>query len=213
MKKAPSFSEEFDAMKKNFSKKKEESIRDLEESKKSIMRRIDEHIDKLYRKKNAVKEVKANKKEFKKLRLGVWAKLIRANFWTTVKFVFSMPFIYFMILPGVLMHFFLEVYQHICFRIYGIPLVKPKDHFIFDRAMLPQLNWLEKFNCLYCSYYNCLVSYMQEIVGRTERYWCPIKHAKRMANPHHHYEQFVEYSDAEHLREEWTELRKFKEVK
>ena len=111
------------------------------------------------------------------------------------------------------MHVFLEMYHQICFRIYKIPLVNPKEYFIFDRRLLPYLNWLEKFNCFYCSYYNCLVSYMQEILGRTERFWCPIKHSKRMANPHEYYESFVEYSDAEKLRTNWKTLREFKELK
>jgi hypothetical protein len=124
-----------------------------------------------------------------------------------------MPFIYMMIIPGLFMHLMLEIYHQICFRLYNIPIVKASEYFIFDRKNLPQLNWFEKINCLYCSYYNCLVSYMQEIVGRTERYWCPIKHAKRMPNPHMHYQLFVDYSDAENLRETWINLRNFEDIK
>lgn len=213
MKKEPSLVDDFHSMIKTLSRKKEESINDLEEFKKKLTIKINAQLDKLYWKKNAVQEVKSKKQELRKLKIGVWKKLIHNSFWSTVKFVFSMPFIYLMILPGILMHLCLEIYQQVCFRIYRIPRVRPRDFFIFDRRHLPQLNWLEKFNCFYCSYYNCLVSYMQEIVGRTERYWCPIKHAKRMENTHKHYGRFVDYADAKHLREDWATLRKFDEFK
>lgn len=200
-------------MLRSLSRKKEESINDLEELKRKVVLSFDEKIDLLYQKRDSIREVMANRKELRTLRLGVWTKLMRTRLLITLKYVFSMPFIYLMIVPGLLMHLCLEVYHQVCFRIYGIPLVKPRDHFIFDRHLLPQLNWLEKFNCFYCSYYNCLVSYLQEIVGRTERFWCPIKHARRMENPHRHYERFVDYADAEHLRKNWKDLRVFEELK
>ena len=87
--------------------------------------------------------------------------------------------------------------------------MKPGDYFIFDRRLLPYLNWLEKLNCFYCSYFNCLVSYMKEIAGCTERYWCPIKHSKMLKDQHSNYEKFVDYADGEALREKWDDLRKF----
>lgn len=34
--------------------------------------------------------------------------------------------------------------------------------------------------CAYCSYDNRLISYLKEIVARTEQYCCPIKHARRV---------------------------------
>lgn len=34
---------------------------------------------------------------------------------------------------------------------------------------------MEKVNCVYCSYFNGLMSYLREIAGRTEQYWCPIR--------------------------------------
>jgi len=54
---------------------------------------------------------------------------------------------------------------------------------------------------------------MQEIVGRTERFWCPIKHARRMRNPHSHYKKFIDYSQKEDIHKDWKELREFKEIK
>jgi hypothetical protein len=37
---------------------------------------------------------------------------------------------------------------------------------------------------------------MQEIGGRTEQFWCPIKHAKRIHSIHNRYQKFIEYGDA-----------------
>ncbi|MFP4567551.1 MAG: hypothetical protein ACLFN8_01270 [Candidatus Woesearchaeota archaeon] len=188
-------------------------IQEFEKFRENFLKKIDLQIDNLYKQRDYITEVLKKKGELRLKRISVWHKLIYTNIWMTLKYLISMPFIYGMIIPGIIMHITIEIYHHVCFRLYGIPLVNPKEYFIFDRRKLPHLNWLEKLNCAYCSYYNCLVSYMQEIVGRTERYWCPIKHAQRMQNPHKHYDMFTEYSDAEHLRKNWTELRRFKELK
>src|SRR3989339_342766 len=84
-----------------------------------------------------------------------------------------------------------------------------KKNFIFDRHLLPYLNWFEKFNCFYCSYFNCLISYVKEISARTERYWCPIKHSRPLKDEHSQYDKFVDYSDGEVLRKQWNRIRKF----
>jgi hypothetical protein len=62
------------------------------------------------------------------------------------------------------------------------------------------LNALEKLNCVYCSYANGLIAYVREIAGRTEQYWCPIKHARRVIGAHPHYAQFQDYGDAAAFR-------------
>jgi uncharacterized Fe-S cluster-containing radical SAM superfamily protein len=50
---------------------------------------------------------------------------------------------------------------------------------------------------LYCGYCNGLIGYVQEVAGRTEAFWCPIKHAARVGAHHSYYAQFVDYGDAE----------------
>lgn len=212
MVKSTTWSEDFDSMITSLSKKKNESVKDLEDLKRKVVLNINVRIDSLYVKKDYIFEVLANKTELKKLKLGVWTKFIRTNLWTSIKYLFSMPFIYGMIIPGLFIHFFLEIYHQVGFRIYKIPLVKSKKYFIFDRKFLPYLNWLERFNCFYCSYYTGLMSYMQEIIGRTERYWCPIKHSQRMNNPHAHYSLFMDYSQSKNMRKDWETLREFKKV-
>lgn len=111
--------------------------------------------------------------------------------------VLTAPVIYAVIIPFVLLDIFVSVYQAICFPVYRIEKVRRADYITFDRNQLSYLNGLEKFNCLYCSYGNGLLGYAREIAARTEKHWCPIKHAKRMAGLHDHYSEFVEYGDAE----------------
>jgi hypothetical protein len=41
------------------------------------------------------------------------------------------------------------IYQNICFRLYGISLVKRSKYVVMDRHELAYLNGIEKFNCLY----------------------------------------------------------------
>jgi hypothetical protein len=67
---------------------------------------------------------------------------------------------------------------------------------IFDREDLPYLNIIEKFNCFYCSYGNGVMGYGREIAARTEQYWCPIKHARRIKAAHERYPRFFEFGDA-----------------
>ena len=85
--------------------------------------------------------------------------------------------------------------------------MRRSDHVVFDRARLAYLNWIEALNCLYCSYANGVIAQVREIAGRTEQYWCPIKHALRTADPHRRYVQFLEYGDAEGYRSRLEALR------
>ena len=120
-------------------------------------------------------------------------KLFTPKFWGHVA---SIPFIWAMLLPVVVLHVALEVYQQICFRIYGIELVKITDYVFFDRAKLNYLNWLDKLNCGYCSYVNGAFVYFAEIGHRTEYYWCGIKHSNQPGNPVFEYqEKFAAYGD------------------
>lgn len=111
--------------------------------------------------------------------------------------VLTAPVIYSMIIPFVMLDVFVSIYQYICFPVYRIGKVQRGDYITFDRKHLSYLNGIEKLNCLYCSYGNGLLAYAREIAGRTEKHWCPIKHAKRIEGMHAHYPEFVEFGDAE----------------
>ena len=112
------------------------------------------------------------------------------------------PLIYLLIVPFALLDLFVSIYQLVCFPVYGIPRVRRRDYLIFDRRYLAYLNALEKLNCAYCSYANGVVGYVREIGSRTERFWCPIKHARKVVGAHPRYNEFAEYGDAESYRED-----------
>jgi hypothetical protein len=118
------------------------------------------------------------------------------------------PVIYAGIVPLLLLDLFVSIYQAVCFPVYGIAKVKRADYFVFDRHHLAYLNALEKLNCAYCSYANGLIAYAREIVARTEQYWCPIKHARRVIGTHARYALFDDYGDAENYQTRLAELRK-----
>ena len=106
----------------------------------------------------------------------------KRSFWQTTKSTtfreyLSIPFIYSMMIPAVILDLFLFMYQQTAMRLYRIPLVKRSDYITLERKHLDYLNWVEKLNCIYCSYVNWLFAYAVEIAWRTEKYWCPIKHA------------------------------------
>ncbi|GAA5079288.1 hypothetical protein N0B44_23110 [Roseibacterium beibuensis] len=114
---------------------------------------------------------------------------------TRLLVLLTAPVIYALIIPFVLLDLFVTVYQAICFPVYGIPKVRRGDHIAIDRHHLAYLNGLQKLNCVYCGYCNGLIGYVREIAGRTEAYWCPIKHARRIADPHDHYPGFADFGD------------------
>lgn len=118
--------------------------------------------------------------------------------------ILTAPVIYALIVPLVLLDLFVTVYQAVCFPVYGIPKARRRDYLIFDRHHLAYLNAIEKLNCAYCSYANGLIAYVREIAGRTEQYWCPIKHARRMVGAHPRYAMFEDYGDADGYRK-WLE--------
>ncbi|MGE0358071.1 MAG: hypothetical protein AB7P08_14300 [Burkholderiales bacterium] len=121
--------------------------------------------------------------------------------------VLTAPVIYAGWIPFLLMDLFVSLYQAACFPVYGIPKVRRADYLVFGREDLPYLNLVEKFNCLYCSYANGVAAYTREVAARTEQYWCPIKHARRLAAAHGRYPNFFEYGDAETYRRELERLR------
>lgn len=114
-----------------------------------------------------------------------------------IPYILTAPLIYSLIIPFVLMDVFVTVYQQVCFRVYGIPLVKRSEYVVMDRKYLQYLNWIEKLNCIYCEYGNGVISYVREVAGRTEQFWCPIKHAKKVKDAHSRYLEFIEYGDTE----------------
>jgi hypothetical protein len=101
-----------------------------------------------------------------------------------------------MIFPIALFDLSLTVYQMICFRLYDIQRVVRSDYIVIDRHHLAYLNVFEKLNCIYCGYGNGVISYAREITSRTEQYWCPIKHARKILDAHPRYESFLNYGDA-----------------
>ena len=119
----------------------------------------------------------------------------------------SAPVIYAMIVPAVILDASVTLYQAVCFPIYGIPKVRRSDHIVIDRRHLPYLNALQKLNCLYCGYFNGLIGYVREIAARTEQFWCPIRHARHLADAPSRYWRFLPYGDGERLHDRWKELR------
>ena len=137
-----------------------------------------------------------------------------------LKYVFSAklgsfviaPIIYAMVIPIAFFDLTVSFYQQTCFHVYKIPIVKRKNYFAIDRHHLGYLNLLEKLNCVYCGYGNGVTAYAKEIIARTEQFWCPIKHANQVKDPHSRYYNFFEYGDAEGYKKDLDKIvRKYDE--
>jgi hypothetical protein len=139
----------------------------------------------------------------RELRVNLMRYVLSARFLVIV----TAPVIYAVVIPLVLLDIFVTVYQAVCFPVYGISRVRRSDHIVFDRHHLAYLNLLQKLNCAYCSYANGLISYAREIAGRTEQYWCPIKHARRVIGAHANYPAFIDYGDADGFADNLEKLR------
>ena len=147
---------------------------------------------------------KSIRKAHKKLKTSWFYWLITVS----PRHLLSGPFIYGLIIPLLIFDIGVSVYQSVCFRLYGISLVKRSNHIIFDHQHLAYLNIFEKFHCLYCSYATGLISYAREIASRTEQYWCPIKHAHKLVDVHHRYADFLDFGNAEDYQKNIVEIRK-----
>ena len=128
--------------------------------------------------------------------------------------ILTAPLIWFCLVPSLFMDFVVSIYQCICFPVYNIPKVHRSDYIIIDRHALQYLNALEKLNCIYCGYVNGLIAYIQEIAARTEQYWCPIRHARKIGTIHSRYKYFLEYGDGDAHRNDIDTIRRnFNDVK
>ncbi len=106
------------------------------------------------------------------------------------------PLIYSMIVPLAILDLSVSVYQAVCFPIYRVAKVRRGDYIVLDRQQLEYLNFIEKFHCTYCAYGSGLIAYVHEIVARTEQYFCPIKHARKILGTHSRYRRFLDYGEA-----------------
>ena len=139
----------------------------------------------------------------RRLNTGVWRYLRDAELRSLV----SAPIIYAMIVPIVLADLAFTLYQWTCFPLYRVPRVQRAEYFVYDRSQLAYLNAIEKLNCAYCSYANGVIAYAREIAARTEQYWCPLKHARKLLGAHGRYPHFAEFGDGERFRAEARRLR------
>ena len=127
--------------------------------------------------------------------------------------ILTAPLIWIILIPALFLDLTVTIFQAVCFRVYGIPRVKRQHYIVIDHQSLAYLNLIEKLNCIYCGYFNGLIAYVREVAARTEQYWCPVKHARRIASMHSRYGKFLEYGDAESYRRQLEEIRRdFKDL-
>jgi len=143
------------------------------------------------------------KQKHRKLRTGVLR-------WLTTNRPINLitgPIIYSMIIPMLVMDLCVSFYQFTCFPIYGVAKVQRRDYIVFDRQHLEYLNFIEKFHCTYCAYGAGLMAYMNEILARTEQYFCPIKHAHKVLGTHARYAHFLDFGEAKDYDAKLDEYR------
>jgi hypothetical protein len=117
------------------------------------------------------------------------------------------PLIYSLIFPFMLLDLFVTVYQQICFRVYGLPVVKRGEHVVIDRHDLPHMNWRDRLNCAYCDYAQGVLAYVTDVVRRTEYFWCPVKHKSNLHHQTGVYDTYLERDDTQHYRSKLWQTR------
>jgi hypothetical protein len=146
---------------------------------------------------------RAVKKAHLRLKVGLihW---LRQSEWRNVV---TAPAIYAMIVPFLLLDLTMSIYQLLCFRFYRIAKVSRRKYIVVDRHHLAYMNSIEKLNCVYCGYVGGLIAFAREIIARTEQYWCPVKHARKILDPHRRYARFAEFGDSEVYQQHIKEMR------
>ncbi|HEB01679.1 MAG TPA: hypothetical protein ENI12_00415 [Nitrospirae bacterium] len=157
-------------------------------------------------------EIRAKKirfeKKIKAQHKAIVKKLPRYLYDAAFLNMLTVPVIWSCLIPVAFLDLIVMVFQFICFPVYGIPKVKRKDYIIIDRHYLSYLNTIEKINCLFCGYFIGVISIVQEVAARTEQYWCPIKHARRLRTMHSRYKNFIDYGDGIKYKEKLQEVRR-----
>lgn len=177
-------------------------IQELQEELEAEYRKRRESFDYIIKEKR-VRFAEEVARQQRRLKTGLIRYILEARLLN----ILTAPIIYSGFIPFMLLDLFLITYQALCFPIYGIPRVRRSEYLIFDREDLPYLNIIEKFNCFYCAYGNGVAGFAREIAARTEQYWCPIKHARRIRAAHDHYPRFFEFGDAESYSKGLERLR------
>lgn len=119
----------------------------------------------------------------------------------------TMPIIYGLAIPLLFFDLCISFYQLTCFPVYRISRVRRADYFVLDHQHLAYLNIIEKMHCMYCSYAVGLLAYAREITARTEQYFCPIKHARKILSAHSRYERFLNYGETDNFHGKLEEIR------
>ncbi|MBZ0093046.1 MAG: hypothetical protein K8F27_12620 [Sulfuricellaceae bacterium] len=117
------------------------------------------------------------------------------------------PVIYGMIVPLLILDLSVSVYQAACFPIYKIAKLRRSDYIVLDRHRLEYLNFIEKFHCSYCAYASGLIAYSFAILAKTEQYFCPIKHARKILGTHARYVRFLDFGEAADYEARLEEFR------
>ncbi|WP_027177471.1 hypothetical protein [Maridesulfovibrio bastinii] len=184
-----------------------EKIEDLESELRSELLIIQDRFRYTVNKKKVrfSKEIKAQHREL----AAKWSEYVYdSGVWV----ILTIPFIWLPLIPAFILDLGVCIYQAVCFPVYGIPKVKRSDYVVLDRHSLKYLNLIEKLNCCYCGYFNGLIAFVREVAGRTEQYWCPIRHARPVKSVHSRYRKFFEYGDAESYKDGLNKVREdFKE--
>lgn len=113
-----------------------------------------------------------------------------------VRNLLTLPVIYSVLVPMLLLDAWVTAFQWTCFPIFGIDRVRRRPYFVLDRHRLAYLNAIEKLHCTYCSYATGVLAYTREVTSRTEAYWCPIRHHRATAATHRLSPRFFAYGDA-----------------
>ena len=114
------------------------------------------------------------------------------------KHAITTPLIFAPLIPILALDFFATLYMHLAFPLYGLEKIKRNEYIRLDRHKLKYLNLGQKIYCMYCGYANGFLYYASAIAGRTEDYWCAIRHEeikKFKLQPHQ--ADFVEFGDAQ----------------
>ncbi|MGZ8887184.1 MAG: hypothetical protein ACXW1A_02865 [Nitrososphaeraceae archaeon] len=162
-----------------------DSIAILVDKIKSLESELEQEIDAQFKEFSC--EITKKKEELKAIYKQDKQTTFSYLFDSPLSYILTFPIVWICLIPAFFLDIFVSLFQAICFPIYKIAKVKRSDYIIVDRHKLGYLNIIQKANCWYCSYFNGLLGYVAEISGRTEQFWCPIRHASRTRNIHQYY--------------------------
>lgn len=119
------------------------------------------------------------------MQFSVTSPLVKKSVLNPITMMIAATSIYSMVIPIIVIDISIWFYQHVYFKVMGIPVIQRSDFVAIDRWDFSKLNIWQRISCAYCDYANGIIDYAKAVARQTELYNCAIKYSHAKKNTEH----------------------------